>query len=102
MATSDKEVQGDSKPKAKAERPVVSLAGLVKEFGPEEGEAKYFAIARLEGPVKTAAGEVTGRYFFDPAAEGPTYRPDLIIATLPPEARKAAADIISTPQVKES
>lgn len=102
MATTDKETQADTKPKAKPERPVVSLAGLVKEFGPEEGTAKYYAIARLEGPVQTAMGEVTGRYFFDPAAEGPMYRPDLVIATLPPEARKAAADIINTAQVKES
>lgn len=102
MATSTQENQPDAKPKAKPERPVVSLAGLVKEFGPEEGEAKYFAIARLEGPVRTAAGEFNGRYFFDPAAEGPTYRPDLIIATLPQEARKVAAEIIATPQVKES
>lgn len=102
MATTDKEPQPDAKPKPKAERPVVSLAGLVKEFGSEEGEAKYFAIARLEGEFTHPATQekYTGRYFFDPAVEH-NYRPDLVIATLPAAVRAKVAEIISTQQVKE-
>lgn len=93
------------KPKTKAvpERAAVTFEGLKKEFGDREGEAKYNAIARLEGPMKMpgTGATYTGRYFFDPAAEGPLYRPDLVIATLPADARRAAAEIIATPQVKE-
>lgn len=102
MATTDKETPTDVKPKVKAERPTVSFEGLKKEFGDAEGEAKYFAIARLEGEfVHPSTGEkYTGRYFFDPAVEH-NYRPDLTIATLPPAVRAKVAEIVSTQQVKE-
>jgi hypothetical protein len=95
----------ESKPKTPtkvAERPIVSLAGLQEEFGDKEGEAKYFAIARLEGEFKhPVTGEkVTGLYFFDPGREH-GYRPDLTIATLPPPVRTKVAEIINTAQVKE-
>lgn len=95
------------KPKAKAaqpERMTVTFEGLVKEFGSKEGEAKYIAIALLEGEMvnKNTGETFIGRYFFDPRAEGPGYRPELGIATLPEEARKRADAIINTPQIKES
>lgn len=97
------ESQIKSKKAAQPERMTVTFEGLVTEFGFKEGEAKYIAIALLEGEMvnKQTLEPFVGRYFFDPRAEGPGYRPELAIATLPEEARKRAAEIIATKQVKE-
>lgn len=90
-----------AKKAATQERMTVTFEGLLKEFGSQEGEAKYFAIARLEGEfINPQTGEhSTGKYFFDPATEK-GYRPELAVATLPADVRARVAEIIAAPQIK--
>lgn len=104
MATNENQLPAPPKPGAKvAERPAVTFEGLKEEFGDRAGAAKYHAIANLEGELTVpGTGEkYVGRYFFDPAVEGPTYRPPLAVATLPPDARRKVAEIINEAPVKE-
>jgi hypothetical protein len=84
------------------ERMSVVLDELIEEFGVKEGVAKYYAICALEGEtVNRQTGEVsTGRFFFDPNTEK-GYRPDLVVASLPADARAQVNEILSTPQLKE-
>lgn len=85
------------------ERLTIVLDALIAEFDVAEGLAKYRAIASLEGEMlhPTTREPYTGLYFFNPKVEGAGYRPDLIVATLPEDARRQVTEILSTPQVKE-
>lgn len=87
--------------KESGQRMAVTFAGLIKEFGVVEGIAKYEAIARLEMDMVHPETQMPyrARIFFDPAVER-NYRPDLVIASLPPDVRAQVEKIISEPQAR--
>lgn len=91
---SENEVRLGAKNVKAAERASVTYEGLIGEFGPEEGEAKYNAIASI--PV--AGG---GVLYFDPKIDKMEPKPELSVASLPPTLRTTIADIIKTKQSGE-